>query len=419
MSETVIRVENLSKQFLIGAPQPKYDTLRDRIVEGAASVFRRNGRREPVDSNIIWALKDVSFEVKRGEVLGIIGRNGAGKSTLLKILACITQPTGGRAQIHGRLGSLLEVGTGFHPELTGRENIYLNGAILGMRKTEITRKFDDIVAFAEVEKFIDTPVKRYSSGMHVRLAFAVAAHLEPEILVIDEVLAVGDIRFQKKCLARMGAVSEGGRTVLFVSHQMNQIRRLCESVAWLESGRIKMIGPTAQVLGAYETAMSFEQQGATERPLTANVSAQFLGWEILDPVPEFANTLSTTGPVTIRFVLRVSKEIRRGHHGIGLYDSDGQLIWGTATDNLSLQPGLREFTYSLPSLPLRPGAYYWRVSLYEGGKLLDRWVCVPELIIATEPLGHSMDQFTGILNFPYGFSVADSVIHDYKKDKCG
>src|SRR5437899_10857018 len=234
MSDIEIRVESLSKLYRLGARQERYYTLRDTLTEAVArpyqklaAFFSRNGAgpRTP-EASSIWALKDVSFDVKRGEVVGIIGRNGAGKSTLLKILSRITEPTEGRVRIRGRVGSLLEVGTGFHNELTGRENIYLNGAILGMKKAEIDRKFNEIVAFAEIEKFIDTPVKHYSSGMYVRLAFAVAAHLEPEILLVDEVLSVGDLEFQKKCLGKMSEVSEGSRTIVFISHQMSLIRRL-------------------------------------------------------------------------------------------------------------------------------------------------------------------------------------------------
>src|SRR5262249_29393334 len=222
MDDIAIRVKNVSKQYEIGAAKLRSDTLRDQLADGLKTVFRRNGQSRR-GTETIWALKDVSFEVKEGEVVGIIGRNGAGKSTLLKILSRITDPTAGYAEIRGRVGSLLEVGTGFHPELTGRENIYLNGAVLGMKKSEIDRKFDEIVAFAEIEKFIDTPVMRYSSGMYVRLAFAVAAHLEPEILIVDEVLAVGDLAFRKKCLGKMGKVAKEGRTILLVSHDMTVI----------------------------------------------------------------------------------------------------------------------------------------------------------------------------------------------------
>ena len=224
----VIQAERVSKQYRIGTREVAYETLRESIMEAARSPLKRLRRRNGESSNdTIWALEDVSFEVTPGEVVGIVGRNGAGKSTLLKILSRITEPTSGRIELYGRVASLLEVGTGFHPELTGRENIFLNGAILGMKKAEIDRKFDQIVDFAEIERFIDTPVKRYSTGMYMRLAFAVAAHLEPEILLIDEVLAVGDAAFQKKCLGKLGNVAKGGRTVLFVSHNLQAVADLC------------------------------------------------------------------------------------------------------------------------------------------------------------------------------------------------
>jgi lipopolysaccharide transport system ATP-binding protein len=261
MSEIAIRVEGLGKRYRIGANQEAYRTLREKLNETALAPFRaakhlltRNGNgnsHSPIrnsKSETFWALKDVSLEVKRGEVVGIIGRNGAGKSTLLKILSRITEPTEGYADINGRIASLLEVGTGFHPELTGRENIYLNGSILGMKHAEINRKFDEIVAFAEIDKFIDTAVKYYSSGMYVRLAFAVAAHLEPEILLVDEVLAVGDVGFQEKCLGKMGDVAKEGRTVLFVSHNLGAIQRLCSNAVLLDCGTIHSRGiPPATV----------------------------------------------------------------------------------------------------------------------------------------------------------------------------
>lgn len=257
MSKVSIRVENLSKHYRLGPHEP-YKALREVLPGLLRLPARRLARRAqpedgPPDQNgsRLWALRDVSFEVNRGEVVGIIGRNGAGKSTLLKILSRITSPARGCATLYGRVGSLLEVGTGFHPELSGRENIYLNGAILGMRRAEIDRKFDEIVAFSEVEKFLDTPVKRYSSGMYVRLAFAVAAHLEPEILIVDEVLAVGDAAFQKKCMGKMDDVAQEGRTILFVSHNMNAIQRLCSRSLLLEQGRLVKDGPTSEIIGQY------------------------------------------------------------------------------------------------------------------------------------------------------------------------
>jgi len=293
MSETAIRVENLGKRYRIGQIVG-YSTLRESLMNVAYAPMRRlrqtgdrrkekgqkteeSGLRSPVSSqspvssppssvsgppNTIWALKDVSFEVKRGEAVGIIGRNGSGKTTILKILSRITAPTEGRVEIHGRVGSLLEVGTGFHPELTGRENIYLNGAVIGMKKAEVERKFDEIVAFSEIEKFLDTPVKRYSSGMYVRLAFAVAAHLEPEILIVDEVLAVGDAAFQKKCLGKMGTATQEGRTVVFVSHNMTAVQNLCERTLWLHDGKVMEDGKTNAVISNYLRTFS---PASTER----------------------------------------------------------------------------------------------------------------------------------------------------------
>src|SRR5512135_829157 len=253
MTDIAIRVEDLGKRYRIGTAPERYKTLRDTIVAGVNAPIQRLRRGTALtatskDTSTIWALRNVSFDVIQGKVLGIVGRNGAGKSTLLKILSRVTEPTEGSAEIHGRVGSLLEVGTGFHPELTGRENIYLNGAILGMKRLEIERKFDEIVSFSEVEQFIDTPVKRYSSGMYLRLAFAVAAHLEPEILVVDEVLAVGDAEFQKKCLGKMSDVANEGRTVLFVSHNMVAVQSLCSRVLWMQGGHIVGDGPSDQLV---------------------------------------------------------------------------------------------------------------------------------------------------------------------------
>jgi lipopolysaccharide transport system ATP-binding protein len=257
VSDVAIRVEGLGKQYRIGKRE-RYRTLRDTLAERASAPFRwARSLVSPsplafaAPSNLIWALRDVSFEVPQGAVVGVIGRNGAGKSTLLKVLSRITEPTEGRAEIHGRVGSLLEVGTGFHPELTGRENIFLNGAILGMRRAEIAQKFDEIVAFAEIDRFLDTPVKHYSSGMYMRLAFAVAAHLDPEIMVVDEVLAVGDAQFQKKCLGKMGDVARNGRTVLFVSHNLAAIEHLCPTALLLNQGRLTCTGNTRNVVAEY------------------------------------------------------------------------------------------------------------------------------------------------------------------------
>ena len=255
MSQAAVCIDGLGKEYQLGRTVERYPTLRDALVRGAASAARSlstlGRRHERRAAEWFWALRDVSLEVGQGEVVGIVGRNGAGKSTLLKILARVTEPTTGSARLRGRIGSLLEVGTGFHPELTGRENTFLNGAILGMRRAEIERKFDEIVAFAEVERFIDTAVKHYSSGMHLRLAFAVAAHLEPEILLVDEVLAVGDAAFQRKCIGKMSEVSQHGRTVLFVSHNMDAVQRLCARSVLLERGRVAMYDDTSAVVVRY------------------------------------------------------------------------------------------------------------------------------------------------------------------------
>jgi lipopolysaccharide transport system ATP-binding protein len=328
---------------------------------------------------------------------------------LLKILSRITKPTHGRAEVYGRIGCLLEVGTGFHPELTGRENIYLNGTILGMKRAEIDRKFDEIVAFAEIEQFLDTPVKRYSSGMYVRLAFAVAAHLEPEILVIDEVLAVGDGAFQKKCLRKMGEMTTGGRTILFVSHQLNAIRRLCERSIWLDSGQTKMIGSTAEVVSAYEASFSVTSVDINNQ-FQSNDMTRFLSWRFLNLAHEEPNMISTLGAVTLEVTFQVAKPIRNGVHGIALWNNENQLMWGWSTENLKIESGTHTFIYNLLGLPLRPGAYRWQVSLFDEGKMLDMWYCLPEMIIATEPLTHPRDEWSGILNIPCNFQIASATV---------
>ena len=266
----IIRVEDLGKRYRIGLRKDNYSTLRDSLTQAVRAPLRRLRQRRDDQGQILWALRDVGFEVQPGEVLGIIGRNGAGKSTLLKVLSRITEPTTGRVELYGRVGSLLEVGTGFHPELTGRENIYMNGAILGMRRRDITRQFDPIVEFSEVGRFIDTPVKHYSSGMFMRLAFAVAAHLEPEILIVDEVLAVGDANFQKKCLGKMGTVAQQGRTVLFVSHNMRAMQSLCSRVIWINEGTVSADGRADTVISNYlKTSVSALDEQVWSDPATA------------------------------------------------------------------------------------------------------------------------------------------------------
>jgi lipopolysaccharide transport system ATP-binding protein len=406
MTAPVIHAEALSKQYCRGlATDPGLRHALDRLVKSPLSVFRRQ-RHET-----FFALNNVSLDVREGEVLGLIGRNGAGKTTLLKILSKITRPTSGWAEIHGRVGSLLEVGTGFHPELTGRENAFLSGAILGMGKAEITRKFDEIVAFAELEKFIDTPVKHYSSGMYVRLAFAVAAHLEPEILLVDEVLAVGDINFQKKCLGKMGDVARAGRTIVLVTHQLNQIRRLCQRVLWIDAGSVRLEGNTQQVVAAYESAMasgnlsSPDGNRATPQGEPAS-GGRWLGWRIVEPLGDQSNVFSHIGLITLEFTLKTYKNLRRANHGIALFNRDAQLIWAWGKTGVDLPQGEHSFRYTFPMLPLRPGPYTWKVSLNsEDGAVIDYVECIPEMIVALDPLTHPRDEWSGILNIPSEFSI--------------
>jgi len=400
-NKTVIEVQGLGKKYRVGERE-RYLALRDLLTRAIRAPFQF-AKRSAAD--YLWAVRDVNLEIRQGEVVGLIGRNGAGKTTLLKLLSRITRPTTGYAEIRGRVGSLLEVGTGFHPELTGRENIYLSGAILGMSRREIGRKYEAIVAFAGVERFIDTPLKHYSSGMQMRLAFAVAAHLEPEILLVDEVLAVGDLEFQKKCIGKMQEVSESGRTIVFVSHQMNQIRRLCQRVYWLENGQIHKTGPAALILGAYETALTSGQWNKNGRTNGTRTKARFIGWQIEETQPHLPNILTTLGKVTIRFVVEVLAPVHFGHHGIALFNSERQLMWAWAKDQVQLEPGLPEFRYTFPTLPLRPGSYSWQVSLWENGQVIDLWDCVPEMIIATEVHQHTRDEWNGILNVPCEFAV--------------
>jgi lipopolysaccharide transport system ATP-binding protein len=399
MNRAAIIGEGLGKSYRRGLEQSS--GLRhslERFLRSPLSVIRRRKQET------FWALKDVSIQVREGEVLGLIGRNGAGKTTLLKILSRITRPTTGWAEIHGRVGSLLEVGTGFHPELTGRENTFLSGAILGMGRRETARKFDEIVAFAELEKFIDTPVKHYSSGMYVRLAFAVAAHLDPEILLVDEVLAVGDINFQKKCLGKMGDVARAGRTVVLVSHQLNQIRRLCNRVVWIQDGAVQQDGPSHQVVSSYESAMAGSDTSGIRGSAGMTAGVRFVKWEIDEcPLGE-PHTLTSTGTVSIKITVDIDQPIKSGFHGISLRNQDQQLIWAWATsETLQLDNGRHEFRHTFPALPIRPGPYQWQVSLYDDGNLLELWDCVPEMNVATELHTHPLDEWNGILNIPTRF----------------
>jgi lipopolysaccharide transport system ATP-binding protein len=309
MSEKAVVVDRLSKRYHLGA-RPSYETLREALVNVSRTALRRlrSGRRDRDDAHAIWALRDVSFDLETGQVLGIIGRNGAGKSTLLKILAGITRPTAGRVEAAGRIGSLLEIGTGFHPELTGHENVYLYGAILGMNRWEVSRKFDEIVAFAELERFINTPVKKYSSGMYMRLAFAVAAHLETEILLVDEVLAVGDVEFQKRCLGKMGEVTRQGRTVLFVSHNMAAIRRLCSHALLLQSGRLSVLGSVDEAIQRHEgEVVSDEAIWNNPKPPAPEDPAYLERIETLDQYGTPRSAFLSSEAILVRFTVVVNE----------------------------------------------------------------------------------------------------------------
>lgn len=404
MSQLAIRAEGLGKLYRLERPE-RYRALRDSLARAARSPWSLFVRKR---SETFWALKDVNIDVKHGEVLGVIGRNGAGKTTFLKILSRITQPTRGWAEIYGRVGSLLEVGTGFHPELSGRDNIYLSGAILGMSKREIALKFDEIAAFAEVENFLEMQVKHYSSGMYVRLAFAVAAHLEPEVLLVDEVLAVGDIKFQKKCLGKMGEVASTGRTVILVSHQMNQIRRLCNRAVWIDNATVRSEGNANGVLTAYEKVMLGGEE-LNEREPARPKGARFLQWSIESGAEEGApHTLASSGKFRVKFVLDAQKQIRGGEYNVALYNAERQLLWGWAKRELQLDEGSHTFVHEFPSLPLKPGAYQWQVELWDEHDQLDSWDCQPEMVIATENHQHYLDEWNGVLNLPSQFRISRS-----------
>ena len=395
VNDAVIQVRGLGKRYRVGERE-RYVALRDVISRVVTSPFRRY-KRSPNDFH--WALRDISFDVSQGEVVGLIGRNGAGKTTLLKLLSRITRPTEGFAQVRGRVGSLLEVGTGFHPELTGRENIFLSGAMLGMSRKEILRKHEAIVEFAEVARFLDTPLKHYSSGMQMRLAFSVAAHLEPEILFVDEVLAVGDMAFQRRCLGKMEEVSRSGRTIVFVSHQMNQIRRLCERVLWFDAGRLRESGPTGLVLAAYESSML--------RPAVNGIgpegSSVFISWQLKPGGNILANGM---GPVTFQVTVCPKQPVQRGHFGMHLYNDSNLLVASWGFDDISLSPGLNLLEVGVPSLPLRPGSYALVCSMYTagnnltGGQLLEIWNGIPFLSVDSPPLSHPQDAWAGLFNIP-------------------
>jgi lipopolysaccharide transport system ATP-binding protein len=426
MRENAIIVENLSKRYLIGhqfSPEKKYTALRDVIGREIGNFVRKAGDllrgRQIVQGDEIeefWALRNINFEIKQGEVVGIVGRNGAGKSTLLKLLSRITEPTEGSLLLRGRVASLLEVGTGFHPELTGRENIFLNGAILGMTQMEIRKKFDEIVAFSEVEKFLDTPVKHYSSGMSVRLAFAVAAHLEPEILIVDEVLAVGDVEFQKKCLGKMDEVSRSqGRTVLFVSHNMEAVLRLCTRGILLEDGGLRAKGDPETIVQSYLHRVSSSPRVIDL--LNTGQRATFRGKaRVASACPSDAGSnwsLPFGQPVSLDLAIHTESSVDRVEIGIGIYSSKGFEVatwWNKCCGvQLLVRPGINTFRIRFEHLRLLPGHYSLGIAL-RSDRGAEDWVpdAVPfEVITSPEASAINTQDFGGALVASGTISVLD------------
>jgi lipopolysaccharide transport system ATP-binding protein len=385
MSKPIIEIENISKCYRIGANKDSYLSLRDEISKNikrtSSSIWSLMSKGETSKSKNetdFWALRDVNFSIQQGEAVGIIGRNGAGKSTLLKILSQITPPTSGRITMRGRVASLLEVGTGFHPELTGRENIYLNGAILGMTRKEIKQKFDEIVDFSEVEKFLDTPVKRYSSGMYVRLAFAVAAHLEPEILVVDEVLAVGDAIFQKKCLGKMDQVAKGGRTVLFVSHNMTAVSSLCSKGILLRGGTVEMVGSVSKIIDIYQNQDYFRTSNlslADRKDRSGLGSIKLIDIMLVDEKGMQLGSIPSGGVCRLLFKYETNKQVKYPQLSFTIRDVNGQYIYRPSSYDtgfdVEIWPENKFLICELPHINLIPGLYRITTEIRAGNEILD------------------------------------------------
>jgi lipopolysaccharide transport system ATP-binding protein len=415
MALPVIQVQGLWKDYVIGSAAPPHDSFREMISGALAAPFRRKRAGPAAEERRFWALRDVSFEIAEGSVVGIIGRNAAGKSTLLKVLSRITAPTRGAARIRGRVASLLEVGTGFHPELTGRENIYLNGAILGMTRAEIRRKFDEIVAFAEIDRFLDTPVKRYSSGMYVRLAFAVAAHLDSDVLIVDEVLAVGDAEFQKKCLGKMGDVSgKEGRTVLLVSHNLVAIQRLCRSALYLDAGVLRMAGSTAEALEAYQLARSGNLDPAGRAASLGAHEMRIVGWKLTGAQAAAGWTCRSRDRCRFVFTLRSGGTVDDLYIGFALWSSGGELILGASSlDHPRKHYRVAAGTFDVMMecrVPIRAGTYVLEISLNSKTHgQLDRWTATPHLHVLPAAETHLSEQWQGIVSEDIEFHPLQAV----------
>lgn len=408
---TAIKACQISKRYRLGELQRSH-LLREAVT----GMFRRRWFGPKEEEASIWALRDVSFEVGEGEVVGIVGRNGAGKSTLLKILSRITYPTSGHMEVRGRVAALLEVGTGFHDELTGRENIFLNGSILGMKRREIAARLDEIVAFADVEQFLDTPIKRYSSGMRLRLGFAVAAHLEPDVLLVDEVLAVGDVGFQRKCLRTMNDLKTGGRTVLFVSHNLAAVENLCPRAIWVDEGRVQMDGPSHQVIAKYlATFAGRERNGADLRECSdrrGTGEVRYTRLEILDDEGELQPVVRSGGPLRVRLHYCATKRVPHPHFGIEVYTSLGTLItsintWTTGFNVEAIDPGEGFVDVRVDALNLIPDRYYLTLWLASVGPKYDQLDLCATLDVEAADVHHAgreIDGRFGIMFLPCSWS---------------
>jgi lipopolysaccharide transport system ATP-binding protein len=409
VGDYAIRIRGLGKRFTIGAREDRPDTLRDRLAAAMSRPLRRMTTAGLSSSTSLWALRDITHDIPRGEVVGLIGGNGAGKSTLLKVLSRITEPTVGEAEIHGRVGSLLEVGTGFHPDLTGRENIFLNGAILGMRQADIARKFDEIVAFAEIEPFIDTPVRHYSSGMYIRLGFAVAAQMDPEILIVDEVLAVGDVHFQRKCLGTLDTVARGGRTVLFVSHNMAAIQRLCTSAILLDRGRLVYAGDVRSTVGAYLGGDARGGYAAAER----TGRPQILSADLEDIAGRPLVNAVCTEPCVCRIHVGLPQPSPETRLELVVVSADGVTVFSTESGDAELRvpsgPGEYCVRVTIPANSLLAGEFHVGVLLANAGGALDELDPGLSLSLDTgaSPLYRRSARRKGVVHVPCDWSLEE------------
>jgi homopolymeric O-antigen transport system ATP-binding protein len=410
MSEA-IRVEEIWKSYMLGSHPTQYGTLRDAVAHRVSRLLKHQAPRPRRER--FWALQDVSFSIQQGEAVGIIGRNGAGKTTALKILSRITRPTKGRAVVHGRVGSLLEVGTGFSMELTGRENVQLNGAILGMSRGEIQRKLDQIVDFADIVQFIDTPVKRYSSGMQMRLAFSIAAHLEPEIMLVDEVLAVGDQEFQRKCLSRIGEIEREGRTVVLISHNLAVIQRVCKRSLLLDQGNLVADGPTDDVVRSYGRATAaVDGRGSGAGPRPNQDLPRFLGWSLRGQGQAEDYVLKSGSPCEFIFRLNIPRPLRKAFFGLAIYAADGTLVYALSSYEIEeefrdLAQGVHNIVFSVPEFPVGAGAYRPYVTVNtRGSGTVEAWHAHPEFDVSRRRQSLQVPPpWEGILSVPGAFSV--------------